>query len=160
MVLVRLNEKYGIDNVKSFLSTIFRNLKIDRDSDGDIESNEILDVVIGLSRELFRFRDIANEFKDLSREEINQLTAWAEANFSQLTEIREDVELIVVRSLGVIHSVSLLFESIQAVRKGEPAVRYVGEFGAYTPVADEIFAVAAEEVEEVEEVKAQPKKNK
>jgi hypothetical protein len=111
----------GTEAFKSFLSAVFANLKVDKNEDGEISTAEWTQAAFGILPSFLNPQLIA-EARDLTRPEVKSLVEWAKIQFPAISQLKTEVEDVVVATLNVIIATEELFASVQNLKKSvEPA---------------------------------------
>lgn len=110
--------EFGTDQLKVLLGNVFQNLKLDRDGDGKVETAELTTALVNvLFPALAGFKGVSAEVRDLTASEIADVFAWAEENFPLQAQLREEVELVIAKTIGVIRSIIELYDAVLALRE-------------------------------------------
>ena len=124
---------YGTEAIKAVLSKIFQNLKLDRNSDGDISNAELVQAAFEVLPS-FLNSQLLNEATDIDKPELAELLDWSGKHFPELAAFPDAVESVVSRVLALGEASVQLWVSVEVLNatKNAPPV----ETATATPVVE------------------------
>lgn len=137
---MQIQQQYGTEALKRFALKVLDLAKLDKDGDGSVSVQEWGQMVFGLVPELLNIKQLTNEVRDLSVEEITELIMVVSANFPDYRNLREEVENVVRAALKFLAVTTQagheLFIEVRKLNKKpvelEPAVSNTAEKKAKT----------------------------
>lgn len=121
-----MENKFGIENLKSFLNKFFGVLPVDRDGDGKVEVTEITSALFAVAPEiLMNYGDISDEVSDFTAEELQLLLDHVVTQFPEKAAYNAETERIVVLVASAAKStagaVADILRAVKAFKKPELA---------------------------------------
>lgn len=92
---MQIQSQYGTEALKRFALKVLDLAKLDKDGDGSVSVQEWGQLVFGLVPELLNIKQLTNEVRDLTIDEITDLIMTVGANFPDYRNLREDVENVI-----------------------------------------------------------------
>lgn len=92
---MQIQQQYGTEALKRFALKVLDLAKLDKDGDGSVSVQEWGQMVFGLVPELLNIKQLTNEVRDLTIDEITDLVMTVGANFPDYRNLREDVENVI-----------------------------------------------------------------
>ena len=110
--------EFGVDQLKATLTSVFENVKLDRDGDGKVVAAEFTTALFNVVfPALAGFKGITNEVRDLTELEFIDLLKWVEANFPLQAQLSDEVELLTAKTVQLIRAGVEWFDAFQALRE-------------------------------------------
>lgn len=96
---MQIQSQYGTEALKRFALKVLDLAKLDKDNDGSVSVQEWGQMVFGLVPELLNIKQLTNEVRDLSVDEITDLIMTVSANFPDYRNLRNEVEDVIRAAL-------------------------------------------------------------
>lgn len=96
---MQIQQQYGIEALKGFALKVLDLAKLDKDGDGKISTTEWGQAVFALVPELLNIKQLSNETRDLTVEEITELIMVVSDNFPDYRNLRDEVEAVIRAAL-------------------------------------------------------------
>lgn len=110
----------GIENLKRAITSVFLNLKLDKDGDGKISRSEWVSGLLNLIPTLFNYEDLAIEARDLDKNEIKELIDHVGKSFPDYAGIPNEVEALIREIVALI---SQIYTVVRAFGTINPATK-------------------------------------
>lgn len=96
---IKIQEQYGIEALKNFVLRVLDLAKLDKDGDGQISTSEWGQAVFALVPELLNIKQLTNEGRDLTVEEVTVLIETVSQNFPDYRNLKNEVEDVIRAAL-------------------------------------------------------------
>ncbi len=130
MLTLNLAGNIGIEHLKTAISSIFSNMRLDRDGDGKISRSELINALLGLLPTFFDYEDISEEVRDLDQTEIKELIDYVGKNFPDYAGVPDEVEAIIrqmIKMIGEVYMTVLVIRKAQRANTPEGAKEKANE---------------------------------
>lgn len=120
---MQIQQQYGTEALKRFALKVLDLAKLDKDGDGKVSTTEWGQAVFALVPELLNIKQLSNETRDLTVEEITELMMTVSANFPDYRNLKDEVENVVRVALKFLAVTTAAgYELLLAVKKlnGKP----------------------------------------
>lgn len=96
---MQIQNQYGTEALERFALKVLDLAKLDKDGDGKISTTEWGQAVFALVPELLNIKQLSNETRDLTVEEVTELVMVVSDNFPDYRNLRDEVEAVIRAAL-------------------------------------------------------------
>lgn len=107
---------FGVDAIKDLLTQVMQAAQLDRNKDGNISRTEWIAALSSLAPSLFQADEVVEELKDLTQQELIELTQHIEAHFPDYTNVRNEVEDLVRQVFATLVELQKLIIAIRNLK--------------------------------------------
>lgn len=115
----RVGGVFGTEAVKDLISQVMQAAKLDRNNDGKISRTEWIAALSSLAPSLFQADEVVAELKDLTEQELIEITAFVEAHFPDYTNVRQEVEDLIRQVFATLVEIQKLIIAIKNLKTPE-----------------------------------------
>lgn len=115
---MQIQQQYGTEALKRFALKVLDLAKLDKDGDGKVSTTEWGQAVFALVPELLNIKQLSNETRDLTVDEITELVMVVSENFPDYRNLRDEVEDVIRAALKFLAvTTSAGYELLLVVKK-------------------------------------------
>lgn len=114
--MIKVPLQVGVSHIETLITSLFQNLRLDRNHDGKISKSEWISGVMGLLPSLFDYEDLSAEVRDLTKSEIKGLIAYVGKNFPDYDGVAQEKEDLVRELVALIAQVYQVILSVKRVQ--------------------------------------------
>jgi len=96
---MQIQQQYGTEAIQRFALRVLDLANVDKNADGKVDAQEWGQLVFGLVPELLNIKQLNNEVRDLTVEEVTDIVMLVGSNFPDYKNLRNEVEAVVRAAL-------------------------------------------------------------